>query len=620
MNPTVERVTQNISKRSHKQRQAFIANMRSCMEQDPPRKRLSCGNLAHGIAACSKLDKQTISQAQSANLGIITAYNDMLSAHQPYASYPDLIKLTAQSLGATAQVAGAVPAMCDGITQGQAGMELSLFSRDVVAMATAIGLSHNMFDGNLFLGICDKIVPGMLIGALQFAHLPAVFVPAGPMPSGIPNKLKAEKRQLFAEDKINKDEMLEVESASYHSPGTCTFYGTANSNQMLMELLGVQLAGASFVQPGTPLREALTRASVEKLIAITAQQQYRPLYEVVTEASLVNALVGLLATGGSTNHSLHLISIARAAGIHLTWEDMDELSTAVPLLARIYPNGEADVNQFQAAGGMANLIYELRSGGHLNEEVVNIMGEGLDAYCRMPELVDSEQKPSHKIVWEREVTMSSDVSVLAPCYKPFAEDGGLRLLKGNIGQAIIKISAVAEAHRVVEAPCRVFDSQDALKQAFQQGELFQDVIAVVRFQGPAANGMPELHKMTPLLGIVQDRGFKVALLTDGRMSGASGKVPAAIHLSPEACKGGLISKIEDGDVLCLDANKGSLDLKVDAETLTKRQSAEQTLSPPTLGRDLFGNFRSTVTMPEQGADVLFQSSTSSNLSDVEQEL
>ena len=605
MHPTVESVTQEIIKRSKELRQAYLKDMKVCMEQNPPRQRLSCGNLAHAIAASEKPDKERISQSNISNLGIITAYNDMLSAHQPYASYPELIKKTAWALGATAQVAGGVPAMCDGVTQGQPGMEMSLHSRDVVAMATAIGLSHNMFDGNLFLGICDKIVPGMLIGALQFGHLPAVFVPAGPMPSGLPNKEKAEKRQLFVEKKITKEEMLSVESASYHSPGTCTFYGTANSNQMLMELLGVQLAGASFVQPGTELRHALTQASVKKLVRATAQNDYRPLYEVVTEKSLVNAIVGLLATGGSTNHTMHLITIARSAGIILSWADMDKLSAEIPLLARMYPNGQADVNQFQEAGGMAYLIHELRSGDYLNEDVVNIMGEGLDDYCRKPELLEDQEASASKLVWERNVTTSTDTSVIRSFDKPFALDGGLKLLQGNLGQAVIKVSAVDEAHQCIKAPCRVFDSQEALKQAFDNGELFQDLVAVVRFQGPAANGMPELHKMSPLLGVVQDRGFKVALVTDGRMSGASGKVPAAIHVSPEASQGGLIAKIQDGDVLYLNTREGKLELKVDKQILIKREAAKLHSKTRTLGRDLFTNFRASISNAGQGADALF---------------
>lgn len=577
------------------------------MDNTPPKKRLSCGNLAHAFAACSEEDKASISnqasgellassKMQAVNLGITTAYNDMLSAHQPFKNYPDQIKAYAHRLGSTAQIAGGVPAMCDGVTQGQAGMELSLFSRDVVAMATAIGLSHNMFDGNLFLGVCDKIVPGMMMGALEFGHLPTVFVPAGPMPSGISNKEKASQRQLYAEGKIDDKQMLAVESASYHSAGTCTFYGTANSNQMLMEMLGVQLAGTSFVQPNTELRTALTNAAVEKLIQSTAENgSYRPLSEVVTEKSLINALVGLLATGGSTNHSLHLVAMARSAGIQLQWSDMDELSDAVPLLARVYPNGHADVNHFHAAGGMGFLVHELRRAELLNEDVVNIMGKGLDAYELTAELHEGQA------VWKNKADKSGDLSVLASVEAPFAENGGLKLLNGNLGKSVIKISSVSEEHRIIEAPALVVESQDALKEAFANGELFKDVVAVVRFQGPSANGMPELHKLTPLLGIAQDRGHKVALVTDGRMSGASGKVPAAIHLSPEALAGGLIGKIKTGDIIKLDALEGTLELLVSDSELDSRQAATQKIEPQTIGRGLFDVFRSAVNIAENGA-------------------
>ncbi|MEQ9564386.1 MAG: phosphogluconate dehydratase, partial [Pseudomonadales bacterium] len=535
MNPVVEAVTQELVERSAATRQTYLDRMRYSMEQTPPKRKLSCGNLAHAFAANSDAEKTTIAdqvyapsiasdRLNSTNLGIVTSYNDMLSAHQPLKDYPDKIKEAALALGSTAQVAGGVPAMCDGVTQGHEGMELSLFSRDVIALATAISLSHNMFDGNLFLGVCDKIVPGMMIGALEFGHLPAVFVPAGPMPTGMSNDEKAKQRQLFAEGKIDRRQMLEVESACYHSPGTCTFYGTANSNQMLMEMLGVQLAGASFVQPGTELRTALTKAAVEKLVRATEPNgNYRPLYDVITEKSIINALVGLLATGGSTNHSLHLVAIARCAGIMLDWSDIDRLSQAVPLLAKVYPNGSADVNHFQQAGGMAFLVHELRRAELLNEDVVNIMGADLSAYEMAPELKNGE------LVWQSPVTSSTDTSVLASIDAPFASNGGLSLLKGNLGKSIIKVSAVKEEHRKIEAPAAVFESQNKFIDAFNRGELFRDMVAVVRFQGPAANGMPELHKLTPLLGICQDRGYKVALVTDGRMSGASGKVPAAIH-------------------------------------------------------------------------------------------
>lgn len=605
MNPIVEKVTAQLIERSRKTRRSYLDRMSYAMDHTPPKKRLSCGNLAHAFAACSQEEKDLISEqardfngraTESVNLGITTAYNDMLSAHQPFKDYPDQIKAAAKKFGSTAQIAGGVPAMCDGVTQGQAGMELSLFSRDVVAMATAIGLSHNMFDGHLFLGVCDKIVPGMLMGALEFGHLPAVFVPAGPMPSGISNKEKASQRQLYAEGKIDEKQMLAVESASYHSPGTCTFYGTANSNQMLMEMLGVQLAGASFVQPDTDLRTALTDAAVEKLIQATmVNGDYRSLSEVVTEKSLINALIGLLATGGSTNHSLHLVAIARSAGIQLQWSDMDELSSAVPLLARVYPNGQADVNHFHHAGGMGFLVHELRRAELLNEDVVNIMGEGLSHYEKAAELVNG------KVVWNRAITRSEDLTVLANVDAPFAENGGLRLLNGNLGKSVIKVSAVAEDQRVIEAPAVVFQSQDALKQAFERGELFKDFVAVVRFQGPSANGMPELHKMTPFLGIIQDRGFKVALVTDGRMSGASGKVPAAIHLSPEALSGGLIGKVQDGDMIRLDTDSGALELLVHDEELAARHPETNTAEPQTIGRGLFEAFRQTVSIAELGA-------------------
>lgn len=603
MNTTVEQVTQNIITRSKATRAAYIERMHYTMEHNPPRKKLSCGNVAHAFAASNEQDKDKIAGGANANLGITTAYNDMLSAHQPFKDYPDLIKARANHKGATAQIAAGVPAMCDGVTQGQPGMELSLFSRDVIAMATAVGLSHNMFDGNLFLGVCDKIVPGMLIGALEFGHLPAVFVPAGPMPSGLPNKEKASQRQLYAQGKINDAQLLKVESASYHSPGTCTFYGTANSNQMLMEMLGLQLAGTSFVQPETDLRRALTFAAVDKILAHTAlTDNYLPLYRVVTEYSLVNAIIGLLATGGSTNHCLHLVAIARSAGIEITWEDMDQLSAVIPLLAKVYPNGEADINHFQSAGGMAFLVHELRSGQLLNENVESIMGQGLDHYEHQPSLSGNDE-----VKWDQRIEHSNDTAVLTSVKQPFSNNGGLRLLAGNFGKAIIKISAVAEQHQVVEAPARVFSSQHALKTAFEAGELFQDVIAVVRFQGPSANGMPELHKMTPYLGVAQDRGFKVALVTDGRMSGASGKVPAAIHVSPEAIVGGLINKVEDGDIIRLNALDGTLELLVDTDTLAARTAATPPPIEPTLGRPLFNVLRNNVNVSTQGASTIHSS-------------
>ena len=599
MNSVIEAVTARIIERSASVRKPYVEAMKRTMDEQPPKKRLSCGNLAHAYAACSGEDKNTIRLMQSANLSITTAYNDMLSAHQPYETYPELIKATARAMGSTAQVAGGVPAMCDGVTQGLPGMELSLFSREVVAMSAAVGLSHNMFDGNLFLGVCDKIVPGLVIAAATFGHIPAVFVPAGPMPSGIPNKEKAKVRQQFAAGEVGEDVLLDVESRSYHSPGTCTFYGTANSNQMLVEMLGVQLPGSSFVQPNDPLRDALTRAAVERLILSTQSAgTYTPIYEVLTEKSFVNAVVGLLATGGSTNHTMHLVAMARAAGVILTWEDMDELSRAVPLLARVYPNGEADVNAFHQAGGMAYLVKELRSAGLVNEDVKNIMGEGIASYEKVPSLNEDGNA-----VWEHTAGESKDDSILRPATSPFDTEGGLRLLSGNLGQAVIKVSAVDPKYRVLEAPCIVFEDQNDLLAAFQRGELFKDFIAVVRFQGPRANGMPELHKMTPPLGLLQDRGYRVALVTDGRMSGASGKVPSAIHMSPEALNGGLLAKVQTGDVVLFDAEQGIVELKVSEEELAKREAATQPVQTHDLGRNLFGGFRQLADRSQDGASV-----------------
>lgn len=600
MNSVIEAVTQRIIERSKVQRQGYLTLMRNTMDQNPPKKRLSCGNLAHAYAGCgSSTDKQTIRMMQSANLGITTAFNDMLSAHQPLETYPNLIKEEARAMGSSAQVAGGVPAMCDGVTQGQAGMELSLFSREVVAMATAVGLTHNMFDGNMFLGVCDKIVPGMLIGALQFGHIPSVFVPAGPMHTGLPNKEKAKVRQQFAAGDVGEDKLLEAESASYHSPGTCTFYGTANTNQMMVEMLGVQLPGSSFVSPTSELRDALTRAAVKRVIACTdSAGQYRPLYDVVTEKSIVNSIIGLLATGGSTNHTLHIVAVAKAAGITVTWEDMDELSKAVPLLARVYPNGHADVNDFQAAGGMSYLVKELRLGNLLNEDVVNIMGESLDAYEIAPELNESGEA-----VWNEPVGDSKDLEVLRPVSDPFDNEGGLRVLNGNLGTGVIKISAVAEENRFVHAPAVVFESQDDLIAAFKRDELNKDFVAVVRFQGPCANGMPELHKMTPPLGLLQDRGFKVALVTDGRMSGASGKVPAAIHMSPEAKNGGPLNKIQTGDMIYFDAAAGIVKAELSDEELAARDVAEEPVVAQNLGRNLYSGFRGLAGVSKAGATV-----------------
>jgi phosphogluconate dehydratase len=599
MHAVIELVTENLRRRSADRRGRYLDQCRKTLDELPPKKRLSCGNIAHGYAACSDDEKSLIAGMEAANIGIINSYNDMLSAHQPLALYPDQVKQFARELGGTAQVASGVPAMCDGVTQGQPGMELSLFSRDVVAMSTAIGLSHNMFDAGLCLGICDKIVPGMMIGALQFGHLPVAFIGSGPMGSGIPNKEKAAVRQLHAEGKASDSQLLAVESASYHSAGTCTFYGTANSNQVLMEMLGVQLPGSSFLHPEDPLRPLLTRRTVEALMSSTAGSgTYRPLGEVISEESIVNALVALLATGGSTNHALHMIAIARAAGIQLELVDFDELSAAVPLLARIYPNGSADINHFQQAGGMAFLVRELRSGGLLNESVVNILGSGLDAWCAVPE-ADAQGKLS----WASRIETSSDQTVLTGVDQPFASEGGLRRLQGNLGECVIKVSAVEEQYRSLTAPCRIFHSQEELKAAFEAGEMDQDMVAVVRFQGPSANGMPELHKMTPFLGVLQDRGFNVALVTDGRMSGASGKVPAAIHLSPEAAQNGPIALLRDGDVIELCAGRGALNALVPEAEWQQRSPAAAPEVQGSLGRNLFELFRGGVSNAALGASV-----------------
>lgn len=598
MHPVVEQVTNDLRQRSKPSRQAYLDRCMRTRREQPPKKRLSCGNIAHGYAACSDDEKLRIGGMKAANIGIISAYNDMLSAHQPLATYPDLIKKIALELGGTAQVASGVPAMCDGVTQGQPGMELSLFSRDIVAMSTAVGLSHNLFDAALCLGICDKIVPGMLIGALQFGHLPIAFIGSGPMSSGIPNKTKAEVRQQHAQGKADDAQLLAVESASYHSAGTCTFYGTANTNQVMMEMLGLQLPGSSFLHPEDPLRPALTHRTVEELVNASANHEERALCKVVTEASLVNAVVALLATGGSTNHTLHLVAIARAAGVDLTWQDMDKLSSVVPLLARIYPNGSADINDFQCAGGTAFLTAELRSGGLLNEDVVTLLGTGLEAQCNTP-IASS----CGAVTWSQPATQSTQPDVLTSLRKPFSSEGGLRCLTGNLGQSVIKVSAVSKEARNIKAPCRVFHSQDALKEAFERGELDRAVVAVVRFQGPAANGMPELHKMTPYLGVLQDKGFKVALVTDGRMSGASGKVPAAIHVTPEALNGGAIGLLQDGDVIELNSDTGSLVAHVPAADWESRTPATAPIPEDTLGRNLFDVFRRSASGAMLGASI-----------------
>ncbi|KHJ53290.1 phosphogluconate dehydratase [Aureimonas altamirensis] len=595
-------ITNRIRERSVAAREAYLARVLARAESRPRRSALGCGNLAHGFAACGTGDKARLMGDATPNLGIITAYNDMLSAHQPYERYPDIIRRAARDMGATAQVAGGVPAMCDGVTQGEAGMELSLFSRDVIALSAAVGLSHDMFDAAVYLGVCDKIVPGLVIAALTFGHLPAVFVPAGPMTSGLPNDEKARVRQLYAEGKVGRDELLEAESKSYHGPGTCTFYGTANSNQMLMEIMGLHLPGSSFVNPNTPLRDALTREAAQRALSITALgNEYTPVGVMVDERTIVNGVVGLHATGGSTNHTLHLVAMAAAAGITLTWQDISDLSDITPLLARVYPNGLADVNHFNAAGGMGFLIRELLGAGLLHEDVRTAYGMGLSAYTVEARLaadgvgVERVAAPSESL----------DPKVLARADTPFSSNGGLRVLDGNVGKAVIKVSAVKPERRVVTAPARVFDGQEAVQRAFRAGELTGDFVAVVRYQGPSANGMPELHKLTPTLGVLMDRGQNVALVTDGRMSGASGKVPAAIHVTPEAKEGGVIGRIRDGDLIRLDAEAGTLELLVDAADLAQREVAipDLTANDYGVGRELFGIFRTMVGPASKGATV-----------------
>jgi len=601
LHPTLHAVTQRLVERSRGPRGRYLARIDAVRSDGTRRRRVSCGNLAHGFAASEAGDKAALRAGQVPNLGIVTAYNDMLSAHQPYARYPELIKQAARAAGATAQVAGGVPAMCDGVTQGRGGMELSLFSREVIALSTGIALSHDLFDAALYLGICDKIVPGLLIGALSFGHLPALFVPSGPMPSGISNDEKARVRQLHAEGKATREELLEAEARSYHSPGTCTFYGTANSNQMLMEIMGLHLPGASFVAPDTPLRDALTAAAVARVAALTALgADFLPLARIIDEKAILNGVVGLHATGGSTNHLLHLVAIAHAAGIDLTWEDFDELASAVPLLARVYPNGKADVNQFHAAGGMGFVIGQLLDAGLLHADTRTMWGNGLDDYRVQPELA-----ADGTLAWKPAATRSGDTSILRPVAEPFRADGGLRLLTGNLGRAVIKVSAVPGDRVVIEAPARVFDDQDAVKGAFERGELAGDFVAVVRFQGPRSNGMPELHKLTPTLGLLQDRGQRVALVTDGRMSGASGKVPAAIHVTPEALCGGPIARLRDGDRVRLDTIAGTLAVLVDEVEWNARAPATADLAAhhSGLGRELFARFRDVVGPADGGASI-----------------
>lgn len=594
LNPAIERVTARIIERSREGRRRYLDMIEREGDKGVNRSALSCGNLAHGFAASGD-DKAVIRQGSAMNIGIVTAYNDMLSAHQPYGHYPEQIKLFAREVGATAQVAGGVPAMCDGVTQGQLGMELSLFSRDVIAMATAIGLSHAMFEGGLLLGICDKIVPGLLIGALRFGHLPMILVPAGPMPSGLDNKEKQRVRQLFAEGKATREDLLEAEAASYHGAGTCTFYGTANSNQMMMEVMGLHMPGAAFVNPGTKLRTELTRAATHRLAQIGKDGDYRPLGLCIDEKAIVNACVGLLATGGSTNHAIHIPAIARAAGILIDWQDMDELSAAVPLIARVYPNGSADVNHFHAAGGMGFVIRELIDAGLLHADILTVSTGDLTAYGQEPVL------NGKTLAWRAAPDQSADDEILRSPSNPFLPDGGMRLVQGNLGRATFKTSAVDRERWTIEAPCRIFDSQEAVQSAFKAGELDQDVIVVVRFQGPRANGMPELHKLTPSLGVLQDRGHKVALVTDGRMSGASGKVPAAIHVTPEALGGGPLALLQDGDVIRLCGHDGQLETSAD---LSARKPAVAPQLNEGLGRELFAMMRMGADGAEQGASAM----------------
>ena len=596
MHSKVAQVTQAIIERSRASRVDYLQRIEAAKGSVVSRSNLSCGNLAHGFAACSQTDKDRLTMMDEANVAIVSAYNDMLSAHQPFERYPQIIKQAVREMGSVAQFAGGVPAMCDGVTQGQPGMELSLFSRDIIAMSTAVALSHNMFDAVLCLGVCDKIIPGLLIGSLSFGHLPIVFVPAGPMSSGLPNTEKARIRQLYAEGKVGRDELLACESDSYHSAGTCTFYGTANSNQLLMEVMGLHLPGASFVPPDGDLRDQLTRSAAQRAVKLTHPSQQQNLAQIVSEKTMVNAIVALLATGGSTNHTIHLIAIAKAAGIIINWDDFATLSSVVPSLTRIYPNGQADINVFHGAGGVPYLIQTLLQGGLLHEDVETIMGHGLSQYCQEPKLISS------KLVWQPAPAESANSDVLTSVAAPFSKTGGLVTLEGNLGRSVAKVSAVKTEHWTVEAEALVFDSQVGFEQAFQAGALERDFIAVLRFQGPQACGMPELHKLTPYLGLLQDRGFKVALVTDGRMSGASGKVPAAIHLHPEAKSGGLISKIENGDLLSLDCHNGRLELLVEDHILQARPAAQQTQTVTYgMGRELFANMRQQVTSAELGA-------------------
>ena len=597
MHPRVLEVTERLIARSRATRQAYLALIRDAASDGPIRGKLQCANFAHGVAGCGSDDKNSLRMMNSANIAIVSSYNDMLSAHQPYEHFPEQIKKALREVGSVGQFAGGTPAMCDGVTQGEPGMELSLLSREVIAMSTAVALSHNMFDAALMLGICDKIVPGLMMGALRYGHLPMIFVPGGPMPSGISNKQKADVRQRYAEGKATREELLESEMKSYHSPGTCTFYGTANTNQLLMEVMGLHTPGSSFINPNTPLRDALTREATRRALAITALgNEYTPAGLVVDEKSIVNSIIALNATGGSTNHTLHMPAIAMSAGIILTWDDMADLSEVVPTLSHVYPNGKADINHFQAAGGMSFLIRELLEAGLLHEDVNTVAGKGLSRYTQEPFLVDGE------LIWREGPIESLDETILRPVARAFSPEGGLRVMEGNLGRGVMKVSAVAPEHQIVEAPAVVFQDQQDLADAFKAGQLEKDFVAVMRFQGPRSNGMPELHKMTPFLGVLQDRGFKVALVTDGRMSGASGKIPAAIHVNPEAQSGGPLARVRDGDIIRVDGVKGTLELKVDAEEFAARAPATGLLGNNVgAGRELFAFMRLAASSAEQGA-------------------
>ncbi len=600
MNRVIKEVTKKVISRSKKSREIYLNRIEQYSLNINSKTRLSCSNLAHAIAPMDRYEKELISTTDRPNIAIITAYNDMLSAHQPYSSYPNLIKEKLKDLKATSQVAGGVPAMCDGVTQSQTGMELSLFSRDNIAMGTAIGLSHNMYDGVIYLGVCDKIVPGLFIGAMAFGHLPSIFIPSGPMPSGISNAQKAKVREEFAKGKIGKDELLKVESASYHSCGTCTFYGTANSNQMLLEMMGLQLPNSSFVNSNTPLREELTKEAVEKILTLTKSAgEYKPISKIIDERSFINAIVGLMATGGSTNHAIHLIAMARAAGVVLTWDDFDAVSKVTPLICKMYPNGEADVNHFRDAGGMSVVISQLLKKELLHQDVETIVGEGLLQYIVEPSL------NRDTLIFKNGPNLSRDVNVISSIENPFCDEGGLKLLCGNIGRSIIKTSALKKDQHKIEAPAVVFNSQEELKSAFESGKLDRDFVAIVRYQGPKANGMPELHGLMPILGVLQNRGFKVALITDGRMSGASGKIPSAIHLTPEAIDNETLSKIEDGDLIDFDIDSGKITLLVDQDELNAREikKANLTKNRYGVGRELFSPIREAVNSAEEGASI-----------------